>query len=241
MVAPHRSISMNVLYNNAKSVWPGMEIGWIGDLTHQGEVSGHNPDDYPPLQAEQVDADNDPEVRALDFMIGSHFTPTDADKLTHALATGVDRNRLYYVIYDGLIYKRSNNYQPVPYTGTDPHTNHVHASGRAVDDANSSNWTSVLALGVDMTEWNDSEKNSVVSRVGGMFLATPQVTWKKTDGTTATESNALLALFAALDDKLDQIIQGQGGGGVTPPSFTVDDIRQVVREELDKTKFSAAP
>ncbi len=146
VVAPHRSVSIDVLYNNALTVWPGMTIFWIGDYQHTQEISGHNPDDTPGVQAEQTDADNDPEVRALDFMIGPKFTASDAQALTHALVTGVDRNRLYYVIYNHLIYKRSNNYEPTAYTGIDPHTDHVHASGRAVDDDNSANWKSVLAL-----------------------------------------------------------------------------------------------
>jgi len=147
MVQPHRSASMNALYHNGLTVWPGMTIGWIGDLGHQGEVSGHNPDDYPRVRAELVDADSDPEVRALDFMIGTRFRVSDAVALVQALITGVDRFRLYYVIYNHKIYKRSTGFRADDYTGVDPHTNHVHVSGYSTDDENGADWQSVLALG----------------------------------------------------------------------------------------------
>jgi hypothetical protein len=149
MVQPHRSASIDALYHNGLTVWPGMTIYWIGDLAHQGEVSGHNPDDYPRVQAELTDADNDPEVRALDFMIGTGFTVSDAVALVHALTTGVDRPRLYYVIYNRKIYKRSTGFRADDYTGVDPHINHVHVSGYSIDDENGADWRSVLALQED--------------------------------------------------------------------------------------------
>lgn len=241
MVAPHMSRSIQALHDNALSVWPGMTIFWIGDTAHQGEVSGHNPDDTPGLQAELTDADTDPEVRALDFMIGSHFTPTDAANLTDALVKNPERyQRTYYVIYDHKIYKKSNDFKPTTYTGTDPHTNHVHHSGLATDDENGHDWQCVLALGADMTQpWNEAEVNSTVSRTGAIFLDKPTATWANNSGTTATETNALSALLHRMESKLDALVAAGGGGGVTPPSFTVDDIRQVVREELDKTKLSS--
>ena len=135
------------MYRNALTVWPGMTIFWIGDLAHQGEVSGHNPDDYPPLQAELTDADNLPEVRALDFMLGPKFTVADAQRLVIALTQSLDKGRTYYVIYNRHIYRKATGFKPEGYSGGDPHTDHVHFSGLAADDANGSDWRSVLALG----------------------------------------------------------------------------------------------
>jgi len=252
---------MNTLYWNALTVWPGMEIGWIGDLSHQGEVSGHNPDDYAPLQAEQVDADNDPEVRALDFMIGPKFSADDAKALTHALVTGLDRDRLYYVIYNHLIYKRSNSYQPAPYTGTDPHTNHVHASGRAVDDENSSDWKSVLALqetgekpmrfifaddldGItdlasgrvhvtDGVRYRIMQKGAAWNALLNSAGAGPIITVNAGNTGGATYQVAVSTLCGTLDPGEQS---GGDGGSVTCP--TADDIRHVVREELNKTVLS---
>lgn len=152
MIAPHRSASIDALYRDALTVWPGMTIFWIGDLAHQGEVSGHNPDDTPRVQAEQVDADSDPEVRALDFMIGPKFSASAAEFLVDALIHGVDRRRLYYVIYDRTIYRRANGFKPETYGGGDPHTNHVHVSGWAGDDANGADWSSILPEEDDMAE-----------------------------------------------------------------------------------------
>ena len=146
MPTPQRSVSIAALERCTLVVFPGMTIFWIGDLTHQGEVSGHNPDDYPPLRAELTDADNKPEVRAEDFMIGPRFTATDAARFVRALVTGVDRPRLYYVIYNRTIYRRATGFKPESYSGGDPHTNHAHVSGHVSDDENGSDWTSVLAL-----------------------------------------------------------------------------------------------
>lgn len=168
MPTPVRSESVDALYRNGFTVWPGMTIYWVGDLTHQGEVSGHNPDDYPPLQAELTDADNIPEVRALDFMIGPKFTATDAQALVTALITGVDKGRVYYVIYNRHIYRRATGFEPEGYSGGDPHTNHVHFSGYVADDANGSDWRSVLALGEE-EEYEDMA--TVYKTPAGFFIS----------------------------------------------------------------------
>jgi hypothetical protein len=147
MVAPHRSASMDALRRNGLTVWPGMTIYWIGDLTHQGEVSGHNPDDYPGVLAELHDDDTDPEVRALDFMIGTVFTTEQGWRLVNALINGADKHRVYYVIYRSTIWRRATGFKAEAYGGSNNHNDHVHVSGYVTDDENGSNWQSVLALG----------------------------------------------------------------------------------------------
>lgn len=137
---------MDALRRNALTVWPGMTIFWIGDLAHQGSVSGHNPDDYPPLRAELTDSDTVPEVRALDFMIGARFSTEDGWKLVNALTKGADRHRVYYVIYRSTIWRRATGFRAESYGG-DNHNDHVHVSGYVADDDNGRDWTSVLALG----------------------------------------------------------------------------------------------
>lgn len=143
---------MDALRRSALTVWPGMTIYWIGDPAHQTGVSGHNPDDTPGVQAELTDADNDPEVRSLDFMIGPQFTAADAQRLVTALITGVDRQRLFYVIYRSTIYSRTS-FSAQPYSGAS-HNDHVHVSGYVTDDANGSDWQSVLALGKQENDMN---------------------------------------------------------------------------------------
>ena len=126
-----------------------MTIFWIGDLGHQGTSSGHNPDDYPGVRAELQDSDLIPEVRALDFMIGPKFPASDGTRLANALVKGVDRHRLYYVIYRSTIWRRDTGFQAQAYNGSDNHNGHVHTSGHVDDDANGRDWPSVLALGGD--------------------------------------------------------------------------------------------
>jgi hypothetical protein len=145
MAAPHRSLSMDMLRRNSLTIWPGMTIFWIGDPAHMTGVSGHNPDDTPGVRAELTDADSDPEVRSLDFMIGPVFTTEQGWRLVNALVNGVDRNRLYYVIYRSTIWSRSTGFKARPYSGFN-HNDHVHVSGWAADDENGSDWSSVLAL-----------------------------------------------------------------------------------------------
>jgi hypothetical protein len=136
---------MDALRRHALTVWPGMTIYWIGDPAHQTGVSGHNPDDTPGVQAELTDADNDPEVRSLDFMIGPQFTSADGQRLVTALTTGVDKYRVFYVIFQSKIYSRTG-FSAQPYSGAN-HNDHVHVSGYVTDDANGADWQSVLALG----------------------------------------------------------------------------------------------
>lgn len=233
MTTPHRSASIDALRRNALTVWPGMTIFWIGDLAHQGTVSGHNPDDYPPLRAELTDSDTDPEVRALDFMIGPRFTVADGWSLVATLTNGSDKQRLYYVIYRSTIWRRATGFKAEPYGG-DNHNDHVHVSGHVSDDANGSDWRSVLALGEDesMTiaelhalllsiltadtpverQVRDMIMGGIQSPANGRGLLS-----RVMDGLATPATVDIPALVAALDPAL----------------------RMIVREELDKTKLGS--
>lgn len=245
MATPHRSLSADALYRNALTVWPGMTVYWVGDLTHQGEVSGHNPDDYPPLQAEQVDRDDDPEVRALDFMIGPKFTAVDAQDLVLALTKGVDKARVYYVIYNRTIYRKATGFRPEPYSGGDPHTNHVHFSGLATDDANGSDWLSVLALGeeeyADMATLyktpagffisNGVNRRGPLRTTGSVFgpATTGMPTVELTEAQRTSAGNPSWESY--LDDVAGPLHSSTSGGGSTV------DVAKIVRQELDRTKL----
>lgn len=137
IVAPN----MDKLRDQIADRWPGVVIGTIGDLAHAAGTSGHNPDDTAGVKAELSDGDSLQEVRALDPMISSHFTAADAAELVRILTTvPACRARLYYVIYNRRICSRSHGWVWRPYTGSDPHTGHVHLSGWAADDANATPW-----------------------------------------------------------------------------------------------------
>lgn len=93
--------------------WPNRDKtsdGWIGDAAHQARRSDHNPDDAGVVHAIDVDKDGiDP--RLLVRRAIAH--PTVA-----------------YVIFDRTIWSRGRRFTPRRYTGPNPHTGHVHISGR---------------------------------------------------------------------------------------------------------------
>jgi hypothetical protein len=136
-----RSLNMQVLTNQLKTRYPGVVIYGIGDSAHQSSPSGHNEDDTPGSRPEDEDADNIPEHRALDVMIGPAFNLADAWNLVTDLVTRpANQRRLLYVIFYRKIWRRRNGWREETYTGSDPHTNHPHVSGEADDDANTTPW-----------------------------------------------------------------------------------------------------
>lgn len=120
--------------------------GTIGDAAHRLSVSSHNPDDTVGSKSEYTDADNVPEVRGLDIdaNLNADFTAQD---IVDAIVASPDRDRLKYMIYNRKIYSKSRSFVPVAYTGSDPHTGHIHFSGDPASDDDDSPWTSVLRLG----------------------------------------------------------------------------------------------
>jgi hypothetical protein len=141
---------MQKLTDQLKAARPGIVIYGIGDAAHKLEVSGHNEDDTIGVRAEDQDPDSIPEHRAIDVMLGPVFSASDALTLAKFLS-GVPSNRvrLLYVIFDRTIWSRSNGWVARPYTGTNPHTDHLHASGEADQDENVTPWV-ISSNGVDM-------------------------------------------------------------------------------------------
>lgn len=133
-----RSRNMQVLTDDVKQRHPGVVIYGIGDAAHKKRRSGHNEDDTPGSLPEREDADNKPEHRAIDIMIGPKFTKTQANKLiSDLLATS--KARLIYIIFNGYIWSASNGWAKKPFDGDD-HSDHVHASGDPDDDENTTHW-----------------------------------------------------------------------------------------------------
>lgn len=97
----------------------GMVVGTIGDTAHQAEAnSDHDPDEWH-------------FVAAGDFMIGPHFTATDAEWLFQRIVTQIRMGdkRCAYAIYKRRIVSSTVSPGSIrTYSGTDPHTNHVHVS-----------------------------------------------------------------------------------------------------------------
>lgn len=105
--------------------------GWIGDTTHQREVTDHNPDDTPGLETPFHDADTTPEVHALDVDADLGGTPTLAvhcENIRLRHFRGQD-DRLQNIIYRGRVASRSWGWawHDRPELG---HFDHAHFSAR---------------------------------------------------------------------------------------------------------------
>jgi hypothetical protein len=115
--------------------------GSIGDGAHTSS-SDHTPDEDSRILRDH-DADSKNEVHALDVDSSGPWPGSGTQKARfHRIVMRViaaekikwksssDRCRLNYVIWDGKIYDKDNDFVPVAYDGSDPHTNHAHFSGR---------------------------------------------------------------------------------------------------------------
>jgi hypothetical protein len=163
-----RSANMQVLTNQLKAKYPGVVIYGIGDAAHKLSPSGHNEDDTPGSLPEDQDADSKPEHRALDVMKGNAFSHADAVALVTAMTqVPANQRRLLYVIYNRKIYRRNSGWREENYTGSDPHTSHVHLSGEADDDENTAAW--ILDIGdADMNAEQDKilrEAHAMLDRI----------------------------------------------------------------------------
>lgn len=111
--------------------------GTIGDQNHTSS-SDHTPDeDSDKLRAKDSDKVN--EVHALDidstgpWPAGRTFKQIVLDVVAgekKKWLSATDKCRLNYIIFDRQIYDKDNDWNPEPYTGSDPHTNHAHFSAR---------------------------------------------------------------------------------------------------------------
>lgn len=105
--------------------------GWIGDAAHQATTSGHNPDDTDGSRpAWDGDSDNDPEVRAwdMDSDLGDPSV-TAQDVVDHLRKLPGLSGVIRYMIYDRRMYHARDGFDPTPYTGSSPHTEHIHFEG----------------------------------------------------------------------------------------------------------------
>jgi hypothetical protein len=171
------SRSIQRLEDDGHKRYPGITIYDVGDEAHAVEVSGHNHDDKPGVKAEDLDSDNKPEVRALDFMIGKAFTKADAAALFEALTRRpANQDRLLYAIYNRRIRSRTDGWKDRAYTGSNPHTDHVHGSGRAEDDENTGPWDiAAVSGGTTLTQEIDGLRAILSGSGSGTLNAANQL------------------------------------------------------------------
>jgi hypothetical protein len=113
--------------------------GTIGDAAHSARDSDHNPESPAPA------GNPDNQVDAGDY---THDPAHGADmgEVSEAIRLSKDR-RVKYVIYSRRIYSGPDGPQPWvwrPYTGTDPHTNHMHVSVRDSTHDQTQDWQITL-------------------------------------------------------------------------------------------------
>lgn len=141
-----RAPGMQVLTTQVKVARPGTTVWGKGDDAHAQRISGHNEDDTAGVRAEDQDSDNVPEHRALDIPTDEFFSDADGDLLVKDLVENADnRARLLYVNWGNTQWSRSRNWEPHD-NSDDPH-DHVHISGEADQDNNTSPWVLINLAG----------------------------------------------------------------------------------------------
>lgn len=98
-----------------KKIIKGAVVYAVGDASHLSRKSDHNPFNWGYGVV----------VSAIDVMIRNGFTKADAVNLVKALK---GRSDIQYIIYNRTIWSKSYGWKARKYTGSDPHTDHVHVS-----------------------------------------------------------------------------------------------------------------
>ena len=109
--------NLRVRHDAVEAVWPGTVIGEVGDPAHLAEQSDHNPDARGIVHAIDIMTYGD-EAKAAVVLDWLADAPGDLEYWIHALGG------------HPTIWSRSHGFIARPYTGSNPHTDHVHVSGR---------------------------------------------------------------------------------------------------------------
>lgn len=131
MATPYLAPSLARARTAINTRWPNRDKasdGWIGDSAHASRTSDHNPD--PPSMV----------VRALDVDKDGIHVPT-------VLCAFLLHPEVRYVIHNRRIYHVSRDMKPVAYTGSNPHTGHIHVSieHTKVAEASKAGWNPIDA------------------------------------------------------------------------------------------------
>lgn len=181
--------------------------GTIGDESHVGTGSDHNPDAPPEEEVDAWDMDTN--------LNGASMPPPVADIERLKLLFQAHPSSWYW-IHNRVIASRDTGWKRFPYSGRNPHDKHVH--------------------------WNTREAHDEITTPFGVPL-------------TITELHRLLYSILTADEQTERQVRDMITGGVHSPAggkglltpvleaiaasglVPVEAIRQVVREEIDKTRL----
>lgn len=108
--------------------------GWRASSAHTraNPRSDHEPDKNGIVHAIDIDADFGRPGRADAQLL--------VDQLVECAKAGKDGGRLKYLIFNGAIYSRTYGWKLRKYSGSNPHTGHIHVSVTPASDTNGRPW-----------------------------------------------------------------------------------------------------
>lgn len=107
--------------------------GWIGDPAHSSRVSDHNPDRNGIVHAIDLDADFGNPREDMAQVLAEQLA-------AHARRGSKSGQRVKYIIYNQQKWSAKDGWKPRRYTGSNPHTSHVHVSVTTASDTNGAAW-----------------------------------------------------------------------------------------------------
>jgi len=137
--------------------------GSVGDASHQGNQSDHNPDETGNVPIHDADRTN--EVHAIDVDVDLRTPGLTMENVVQHLLTrcrsGAEK-RLRYIIFNRRIWSADAGWRQQKYTGTSPHDHHAHFSSSYETklEASTASWhleDIPVALTADDKKWLSAE------------------------------------------------------------------------------------
>ena len=185
--------------NEVNARWPARDKtsdGTIGDAAHQATNSSHNPD--------------------LDGSVDAWDMDVDGVPVATVIAAALKHEAIQYVIYNRRITSRSWGLGTWrPYTGTSPHTEHVHFNTRESHENSTKPWfppTPPTPPEDDMFE--DADRDALTSanyRALGIYQDKDTVTYTVANGSSKTETNFAKQARVALEQKVSAVVTALAG------------------------------
>jgi hypothetical protein len=217
--------------------------GSIGDAAHQQEASDHNPDDTPGVATPYTDADNIPEVHAIDVDDDLNRPGWSMDKCLEIIITrhraGQD-DRLQNVIYNRRIWSRSWGWTARAYTGASAHTEHAHFSARytTAQESDTRPWGLLEAEDDDMATITQTDFNARMdawwsarmnpgSRENTQRAALRAAAWQQEVGHTGVSTHNML--FGTMYELLKEAAVGQDPAALAQLIVAGMDYQQIAQ------------